>query len=66
MQPSDYFHLPEDISDEAAYELYELLEGLVMAVEERYRYRIRRHLQNCARERRVELGNEEDEDEIGF
>lgn len=64
MRHPDYFYLPEDISDEAAYELYEVLEGLFTAVEERYRERIRRHLQNCARER----GPEDDweDDDIGF
>ena len=63
MRIPDDINLPEDISDEAAYELYELLEGLFMAVEERYHHRIRRYLQSCARERRM-MGT--DDDDIGF
>lgn len=57
--PED-FYLPEDISDEAAYELYELLEGLFMAVEERYHHRISRYLQGCARERRMQGTDDDD------
>ncbi len=66
MQLSYDFHLPEEISDEAAYELYELLEELLMAVEERYRYRIRRYMQDCVQERRFEQSGEDNEDEIEF
>jgi hypothetical protein len=37
--------LPE-LSDQAAYELYDLLERLLMASEERYRHQIRRYLKS--------------------
>jgi hypothetical protein len=64
MRNKNTFYLPEDISDEAAYELYEVLEELFMAVEERYRYRIRRHLQSYTRVREVDASWEDDDIEF--
>tara|TARA_R110001583_G_scaffold195123_2_gene369537 strand:+ start:3563 stop:3757 length:195 start_codon:yes stop_codon:yes gene_type:complete len=61
--PND-IHLPEDISDEAAYEIYELLEELFMAVEERYYHQIRRHLQSYTIGKVLEQGAEDDETEF--
>lgn len=64
MRNKHAFYLPEDISDEAAYELYEVLEELFMKVEERYRHRIRRHLQNCTKARELDASWEDDDIEF--
>ena len=41
--------LPDTLSDEAAYALYDVQQRLTDAIERRYRLQIRRYLQNCGR-----------------
>ena len=44
-QPPLKAFLPPNLSDEAAYEIFEFLEALTLAFEERYFAQIRRHRQ---------------------
>jgi hypothetical protein len=48
------------LSDEAAYEFYDLLDRIFTATEERYRHQIRRYLQSCQPERNPNLDLWED------
>jgi hypothetical protein len=51
MRPDDTLNslLPDILSDEAAYELYDLQQRLADTIERRYHRQIRRYLQNCQR-----------------
>lgn len=51
MHPDDALKhlLPDALSDEAAYALYDVQQRLADAIERRYRLQIRRYLQNCER-----------------
>ena len=52
---------PPDLSDEAAYEIFEFLEALSLAFEERYFAQIRRH-QRAINPRRSDLCQEPGEE----
>ncbi len=55
---------PPNLSDEAAYEIFEFLEALTLAFEERYLGQIRRH-QRAIHPKRSESSNRPWEDDDG-
>ncbi len=63
-QPPLRLSFPPELSDEAAYEIFEFLDALTLAFEQRYLGQILRH-QRALYPRRSELSNRPWEDDDG-